>query len=72
MDPFTQKRLLRTIEKHREERGDLPLLADLEAAGFSKSQVEWAERRGLIEQWYVTLTDGSIRKGYKVSSEGKG
>ena len=69
MDSFTARRLLKAIEKHRDQNGTLPTLSDLEKAGFQKSLVERAEREGWIEQFYVTLTDGSIRKGYKHKQE---
>jgi len=66
MDPFTQKRLLRFIEKFRSESGQLPVLADFAQEGFDKEVIQKAEKLQLIEQFYVTLTDGSIRKGYKI------
>lgn len=69
MDAFTTRRLMKFIEKHREHHGTLPMLADLEREGFTKPAVERAERDGLIEQFYVTLTDGSIRKGYKIKKD---
>ena len=69
MDPFTQKRLLKWIERFRTETGELPTLAEFASVGFDKSAVEKAERLELIEQFYITLTDGSIRKGYKVKQK---
>ena len=67
-DPFTLRRLIKFIEKHRESSGQLPMLADFEKVGFEKSLVQAVERDGHIEQFYVTLTDGTVRKGYKIKS----
>jgi hypothetical protein len=69
MDAFTQRRLLKFIERYREKSGQLPMLSDFEKEGLDKSTVERAERSGLIEQFYVTLTDGSVRKGYKTKEK---
>lgn len=66
LDPFTQRRLLRFIADHRGEEGTLPTLRDLETAGFAKELVEAAIKQGLIEMFYVTLTNGSVVKGYKI------
>ena len=69
MDLFTQKRLLKWIERFRAETGELPTLTEFAKVGFDKSSVEKAERLELIEQFYITLTDGSIRKGYKIKQK---
>jgi hypothetical protein len=66
MDTFTQKRLIRFVEKFRLETGQLPVLNDFAKEGFDKACVQKAESLQLIEQFYITLTDGSIRKGYKI------
>jgi hypothetical protein len=66
IDSFTLRRLVKFIEKYREGSGQLPMLSDFEKGGFEKSLIQRAERDGHIEQFYVTLTDGSIRKGYKI------
>lgn len=66
LDTFTLKRLLKFIERHRQATGELPMLSDFEKEGFEKAFVQRAERAGQIEQFYITLTDGSIRKGYKL------
>lgn len=66
MDPFTRSRLLRFIEKFRQERGQLPTLQDLDADGFDREKVKQGLKLGLIEEFYVTLTNGTIVKGYKV------
>ncbi len=67
MDPFTQKRLLRVIEKFRGSKGELPTLADLAKEGFDKAAVDDGIRLKLIEELYLNLTDGSVRKVYKTS-----
>ena len=68
LDPFTQKRLLRFIEGFRGAQGELPSLNDLAEAGFDKEQIKAAIKASLIEEFYVTLTNGSIIKGYKIKS----
>ena len=69
LDPFTQRRLLRFLEEFRARQGVLPTLKDFEAGGFERDQVEQAIRQGLIEQFYVTLTSGTVVKGFKVKTE---
>jgi len=68
LDPFTQRRLIRFIGDFRARQGQLPTLKDLEANGFSAPLVDQAERSQVIEKFYVTLTNGSVVKGYKVKS----
>lgn len=68
LDPFTQ-RLLKFIEDFRARSGVLPTLQDLGQAGFDRDCVEQAVRQQLIEQFYVTLTSGTVVKGYKVKME---
>ncbi len=67
LDSFTEKRLLRFIEKFREQSGELPTLQRFKEAGFSKEQVDSALKRKLIELFYVTLTNGTIVKTFKIS-----
>jgi hypothetical protein len=67
LDPFTRKRITRFVEDHRAKSGQLPTFADFEKAGFEKSLVKEAERAKLIEELYVTLTNGTVVKGFKVS-----
>jgi len=69
LDPFTQKRIARFVEDHRRQSGQLPVLQDFEKSGISREQVDAAVRDGIIEQFYVTLTNGTILKGYKIKSE---
>lgn len=66
LDPFTARRLTRFIEDFRHRSGVLPTLQDFEKAGISRELVEQAVRQKLIEQFYVTLTSGTVVKGFKV------
>ena len=65
MDPFTQRRLLKFISDYR-KKGELPTLRDLESEGFSKEAIDSAVRDKIIEMLYVTMTNGSVVKGYKI------
>ena len=69
LDPFTQKRLLKFIEEFRSRSGVHPTLQDLGATGFDRDCVDQALRQGLIEQFYVTLTSGTVVKGFKIKTE---
>ena len=66
LDPFSSRRLTRFIETFRKGTGTLPALQDFEKDGFSRQLVEQAVKDGTIEQFYVTLTSGTIIKGYKI------
>jgi hypothetical protein len=66
LDLFTERRILKFIGDHRAQQGSLPTLKDLDAAGFSKEIVDAAIKQELIEMFYVTLTNGSVVKGYKI------
>jgi len=68
IDPFTLKRLERFIEDFRARSGQLPTLNDFEANGFANGLIDRAERSGTIEKFYVTLTNGTIVKGFKLKS----
>lgn len=65
LDLFTQRRLLKFIDGFRGKQGELPTLRDLETEGFSKITVDLAIKIGLIERFYVTLTNGTVVKGFK-------
>jgi hypothetical protein len=65
VDAFTLQRLKKFVIEHRASSGTLPTLADLERAGFPKTLVDAAKKKKLIEELYVTLTNGSIVKGFK-------
>ena len=69
LDPFTQKRLLKFIEEFRARTGVLPTLQDLDQAGFDRNCIERALREQLLEQFYVTLTSGTVVKGFKIKTE---
>ncbi len=69
MDPFTLKRIVKFVEDFRRSSGQLPTLSDLDRAGFDKPRVEAAIKAGAIEEFYVTLTNGMIKKGYKVKAQ---
>jgi hypothetical protein len=66
LDPFTRRRLEKFIEDFRAQRGQLPTLRDLDAGGFPEATVDRALKAGAIERFYVTLTNGSVVKGYKI------
>jgi hypothetical protein len=65
IDPFTRQRILRFVDSHRSSSGQLPTLKDFEAAGFAKDLINTAVRKGLLSELYVTLTNGTIVKGFK-------
>lgn len=65
IDPFTRKRILHFIENHRANHGQLPTLNDLDQNGFNKETVKAAIKAKVIEEFYVTLTNGTVVKGYK-------
>lgn len=66
MDPFTKKRVIRFVEEFRKRTGLLPTLHDFEQDHFSEDLVKEAMKEKLLEQFYITLTNGSIVKTYKV------
>lgn len=66
LDPFTQRRLIRFVEGFRGSSGQLPTLRDLEENGFDDDRVKQAIKDKVIEEFYVTLTSGTIVKGYKL------
>jgi len=66
LDPFTRKRLEKFVGEFRGHEGVLPTLADLGAAGFDKAKVDDAIKDKIIVEFYVTLTNGTIVKGYKL------
>lgn len=68
LDLFTRRRLVRFIEDFRARSGQLPTLSDLEGNGFDNERVKIALKEKVIEEFYVTLTSGTIVKGYKLSS----
>ncbi len=65
IDLFTRKRLVRFVEDHRTKSGQLPTFGDLESAGFARELVKEALRVKVLEEFYVTLTNGTVVKGFK-------
>ena len=63
--PFTERRLVQFADTFRERHGQLPTLADFEAGGFPAEWVEGAVKKKQLVSLYVTLTNGSIVRGYK-------
>ena len=68
LDLFSARRLEKVILDHRTTTGELPTLTELATAGFLKSKVDDAIHDGLIEEFYVTQTNGVVRKGYKLKN----
>lgn len=69
LDLFTRKRLERFVADFRKKSGVLPTLQDFDQAGFSDEAIKLALKEKVIEKFYVTLTNGTIMKGYKLSTE---
>ncbi|MCM2278082.1 MAG: hypothetical protein NDJ89_08395 [Oligoflexia bacterium] len=69
MDLFTRRRIARFIEDHRARSGQLPTFQDFEKAGIEKTLVKDAIREKLVEEFYLTLTNGAVVKGFKVAKE---
>lgn len=67
LDLFTQKRFTRFIQEFRHQSGQLPTIKDFESGGFDRKVIEAALKIKLIEEFYVTLTSGTIVKAYKLS-----
>jgi len=60
---------VRFVEEWRRSSGELPTLQDFEASGLDRKLVDEAERLGVVEKFYVTLTNGMVKKGYKLGSK---
>jgi hypothetical protein len=67
LDPFTARRLTQFVMLFRERVGQLPALRDFEAAGIDRETVERGVKAKVLEQFYVTLTNGTVVKGFKVA-----
>ncbi len=65
MDPFTQKRITKFIQDFRKGSGQLPTIKDLETAGFDRTNIDKAVKLKLIEEFYITLTNGTVVKAFK-------
>lgn len=66
IDRFTQERLKKWITEYRKSTGQFPTLTDLETAHFDRSMIDRAVRSQILEEHYVTQTNGVIRKGYSI------
>lgn len=69
IDNFTQQRIRRAVQSFRTKTGQLPTLKNLKDEGFDDDTIKLALKAKIIEEFYVTLSNGSIVKGYKLSSE---
>jgi hypothetical protein len=69
MDDLTRRRLLKFVESYRKQTGQLPTLKEFEMAGFHKTIVEKSIKLKVLEQFYITLTSGTIVKVYKEGTE---
>jgi len=69
IDPFTRKRIEKFIETFRVKTGELPTLNDFSEGGFEKPKIEDAIKDGFISEFYVTLTNGVVKKGYKIRDD---
>jgi hypothetical protein len=67
LDPFTQRRIRKFVENFRSTQGQLPTLRHFQEAGFSKEIVDLAVTDRVLEEFYVTLTNGAVVKGYKIN-----
>ncbi len=66
LDRFTERRLTRFIETFRAAQGQLPTIQDFAKEGMSEDVLKAAIKAGAIEPFYVTLTNGTIMKGFKI------
>lgn len=69
IDTFTRKRLEKFVADFRERSGVLPTLADLANAGFDRAKIDDAIHDRILVEFYVTLTNGTVVKGYKLHVE---
>ena len=66
LDVFTRNRISQFVEKFRIHSGQLPTLRDFEEAGITRDRVELAIKGELLEQFYVTLSNNSVVKVFKI------
>ena len=69
INPFTAKRLTKFLEGFRRRTGVLATYNDLDEQGFTRIQIDTATRLKIIEEFYVTLTNGTIVKGFKPKAD---
>ena len=65
LDAFSLRRLEKVVAGHRARTGELPTFRDLEAAGFAPELLKRAVRDGHLTELFVTLSNGSVVKGFK-------
>lgn len=68
-DAFTLKRLEKFVLEHRQKTGALATIQDITKVGFSENDITFAKKKKILEELYVTLTNGVIVKGYKVKTD---
>ena len=68
-DAFTLRRLTRFVDGFRSRTGQLPTLKDFADGGFASEIVDRALKDKWIERFYVTLTNGTVVKGFKVCKD---
>ena len=66
LDQITKRRILNFIRGFKTKTGELPTFRDLEEGRFGEDIVKQAVKDGLIEELFVTLTSGTIVKGFRV------
>lgn len=66
LDAFTCRRITKFVNDHRVSTGQLPTLKDLANGGFDHDIVAAAVKNKTLDTLYVTLTNGTIVKGFKV------
>jgi hypothetical protein len=67
LDLFTRRRIQKFIEDFRRKTGQLPTLRNLkEEGGFAEEVVKLALKNKMIDEFYVTLSNGTIVKGFKL------
>lgn len=68
LDLFTSRRIKKFVETFRTNTGQLPTLKDFAQAGFDQDTVELGIKNEILEQFYVTLSNGSIVKTFKLKT----
>jgi hypothetical protein len=68
LDLFTGKRLQKFVTDHRQKTGQLPTHQDLMANGFAEEVIKDGLKQKIIEEFYVSLSTGTVVKGYKLYS----
>ncbi len=66
MDEFTIIRLTRFVEGFKKDHGHDAAGADLERAGFDKTQVDYLVHRGVLDKYQVTAKAGRRENRFKL------